>query len=261
MPDSTTDGADSASTAGRSEGTRAVFATTLWSVVLAAGPSDGATAGSALEALCRAYWYPVYAFLRRRGFSPADAEDLTQGFFARLLERGVLGRANPARGRFRSFLLACLNHYVADERDKARAQRRGSGQTFRTLDLSGAGERYALEPGDSETPDRAFDRRWAMTTMERALGRLREEESFAGRAAEFDVLHQFLTEATDGGKYHEAAAQTGLSPNAVAVAVYRLRRRFRECVCEEVAGTLAAPGDLEEEMGHLLAALRGAKNL
>ncbi|MEK7674973.1 MAG: sigma-70 family RNA polymerase sigma factor [Verrucomicrobiota bacterium] len=248
---------DATPTVAGGERTGAVFATTHWSVVLAAGQSGDTAAGPALEALCRAYWYPVYAFLRRRGIQPADAEDFTQGFFAHLLERGVLGRANPERGRFRSFLLACLNHYVADERDKARAQRRGGGQAGWALDLSGAGRRYALEPAHEETPDRLFEKQWALTIMERALERLREEQTAAGRGREFEVLQQFLTGATEGGDYSEAAARAGLSANAVAVAVHRLRRRFRDWVREEAAATLAVPGDVEEELRHLLAALRG----
>ena len=236
--------------------TGAMFATTHWSVVLAAGQSGDTAAKPALEALCRAYWYPVYAFLRRRGIPPADAEDFTQGFFLHLLERGVLGRADPERGRFRSFLLACLNHYVADERDKARAQRRGGGQARWSLDLSGAGDRYALEAAPQETPDRLFDRHWALTIMERALARLREEQVTAGRGSEFEALQQFFTDVTDGGDYGEAAASAGLSANAVAVAVHRLRRRFRDWVRVEVASTVATPSDMEEEMRHLLAVLR-----
>ncbi len=248
---------DATPTVADGERAGAVFATTHWSVVLAAGHAGDTVARPALEALCHAYWYPVYAFLRRRGIPPADAEDFTQGFFLHLLERGVLGRADPDRGRFRSFLLACLNHYVADERDKARAQRRGGGQAGWALDMSGADRRYALEPAHQETPDRLFDRHWALTIMERALARLREEQVAAGRGREFEALQRFLTGVTDGGDYGETAALTGLSANAVAVGVHRLRQRFRDCVREEVASTVATPGDMEEELRHLLMALRG----
>ena len=237
--------------------TRVVFATTRWSLVLAAGQSGDHTPSPALEALCRAYWYPVYAFLRRRGHQPADAEDLTQGFFAHLLSRGVIGRADPERGRFRSFLLACLNHHVIDEAGKARTQRRGGGQPGWSLDLAGADVRYESDVPHGESADRLFDRQWALTTMERALDRLRRELEKDGRGREFEILHRFLVEPTDGGDYEKAAAGLGLSANAVGVAVHRLRRRFRDCVRTEVAETLAQPGDVEEEMRHLLHAIRG----
>ncbi len=253
-PDPAQNQADVASSDGSR--TRVVFATTCWSMVLAASQAQGATPSPALETLCRAYWFPVYAFLRRRGHQPADAEDLTQGFFAQLLSRSALGRADPERGRFRSFLLACLNHYVMDQADKARTQRRGGGQSGWSPDLAGAEVRYESDVAHAESADRAFDRQWAVATMERALERLRREQEEAGRGPEFAALERFLVEPTAGGDYREPAAQTGLSPNAVGVAVYRLRRRFRECVRMEVAETLSQPGDVEEEMSHLLLAMR-----
>jgi DNA-directed RNA polymerase specialized sigma24 family protein len=248
---------DSTSGSGNDVRSDANFGTTHWSVVLAAGPADDPAAGPALEALCRAYWYPVYAFLRRRGVPPVDAEDYTQGFFSHLLSRGVLSRARRERGRFRSFLLTCLNHYVADERDKARAQRRGGGEPVLSLDLAGADACYASDPGAAESADRLFDRRWAVTTMERALKRLETEEITAGRANEFERLQPFLIEAAGAGDYRTVAGPLGLSANAAAVAVHRLRRRFRDCVREEVAATVATPGDIAAEMQHLLEALRG----
>ncbi len=232
------------------------FATTHWSVVLAAGNQGDPDARQALETLCRAYWIPVYAFLRRRGHAPADAEDYTQGFFLRILDRGVLSKADPDRGRFRSFLLACLNHYVADERDKARAARREGARPLSGIDTNAANERYLSEPADTNSPDRLFERKWALAVMEHAMENLREEHRIAGLSAEFEALREFLAGSSEHRDYEQAAARTGQSPNAVAVAVHRLRRRYRDFVRREVAATVANPDDLEAEMRHLLGILR-----
>jgi RNA polymerase sigma factor (sigma-70 family) len=234
-----------------------VFATTRWSVVLTAQRDDSTRAFEALSSLCRAYWYPLYAFVRRKGHPPQDAQDLTQEFFARLLEKNWLADVSRERGRFRSFLLAAMKHFLANEWDKARAQKRGGGQAFITLDAASAETRYALEPADNATPERIFERRWAMTLLDQVLARLRDEFSSAGKGELFEGLKATLTGGRNSQPYAELGAQLGLSEGAVKVAVHRLRLRYRELLREEISNTVGSEADVEEELRHLFAVLSG----
>lgn len=236
----------------------AVFATTHWSVVLGAGETGSAQAAAALEQLCRAYWYPLYAFVRRRGYTSADAQDLTQSFFARLLERGSLRNIQREGGRFRSFLLTALNHFLLDEWDKARAGKRGGGRAILSLDEQEADGRYRLEPADVSSADKLFERRWALTVLESALDKLRAECAAGGKAQLFELLHARLTDDVPDGAYDGLAAQLNLAPGTVAVTLHRLRKRYREFVRAEVANTVATPSEVDEEMRALKAALSGS---
>lgn len=235
----------------------AVFVTTRWSVVLAAGCSDTIHAHEALSRLCETYWYPLYAFVRRRGHSPEDAQDLTQEFFARLLEHHWVSDADRSKGRFRTFLLTALNRFLANEWDRARAQKRGGGLAAMPLDTVTAEGRYQLDSALAMAPDQYYDRQWAMTLLDRALVRLAEEHEPSGKAAEFAVLSPFLTAERGGIPYAAVAAQLGISEATARQAVHRLRKRFRELFREEIAQTVAAPAEVEEEIRHLLAALAG----
>jgi RNA polymerase sigma factor (sigma-70 family) len=230
------------------------FLTTRWSLVLKAAQSG--CAEDALEQLCRIYWYPLYVFVRRRGHNPHEAEDLTQEFFARLLERQWLEGIQPEGGRFRSFLLTMLNRFLANEWDRAQARKRGGGQTFVSLDDLAPEDRFRNEPATRETPELAFDRAWAMTMLDRALTTLRQEALTDGRTLQFDLIHPFLSREPGEGEYDRVATELGVSAGAVAVAVHRLRRRYREQVRQEVAETLADPEMLDEELRHLFAALQ-----
>lgn len=233
------------------------FATTHWSVVVAAADEDSSRARQALEELCRAYWYPLYAFVRRSGQREHDAQDLVQGFFAACLEKGYFRSADRQRGRFRSFLLLALKRFMANEWDRERAAKRGGGETPISLDALAAEQRYALEPVDTWTADRLYERRWATTLLERVLHRLRDEQRAAGRGAVFEALKDFLGGVGRGTPYAELAAQLGMTEGAVKVAVHRLRERYRELLEREIGHTVGSPGEIEEERRHLLAALRG----
>lgn len=222
-----------------------------------AGGEPGEAGREALESLCAAYWYPLYAFLRRRGSGEEEARDLVQGFFASFLGSGSLSRADPEKGRFRAYLLGALKHHVADARDRENAQKRGGGRAPLPLELEGAEARYAAEPVDSATPERLFERRWALTVLERALERLREEQRARGRGAVFDRLKGHLTTAGDEGTHRDAARDLDLSAGAVKVNVHRLRARYGELIREEVGHTLERPEDLEDELGSLFRALGG----
>jgi RNA polymerase sigma-70 factor (ECF subfamily) len=232
---------------------RREFATTQWSLVLAAGQrSDDARASEALENLCRIYWYPLYAYIRRRGYTPGDAEDLTQEFFARLLARDYLARADPHAGKFRSFLLAGINNLICDERDKARRLKRGGGQKVISFDGEAADARYRLQPAEMMTPERLFERSWVATLLERAARRLREEYASAGKAMLYDQLTEFRLDAPGQRTYGEVAAQLGQSESAVKSAILRLRRRHHQLVREEIAQTVADPSDVDGEIRYLL---------
>ena len=233
------------------------FAATHWSVVLAARGGDSTRARAALEALCRTYWYPLYAFARRLGQSPHDAEDSVQGFFAICLEKHYLAAAEQAKGRFRSFLLLALKRYLAKERDKSRARKRGGGERPIALDGLSAEQRYALEPAEQFSADKLFERRWALTLLEQVLSRLREELAAAGRLGAFEQLKEFLLAGGRGTPYKELAARLGTSEGAVKVGVHRLRQRYRELLEEEIANTVASPEEVEEERRYLLAVLSG----
>ena len=235
----------------------AAFATTHWSVVLAAGETTSPESQQALEQLCRAYWFPLYACLRRRGHTSHDAQDLVQEVFALLIERRAFRNVTPGKGRFRSFLIACLNHVVADAADRERAQKRGGRAMLLSLDAEQADQLYQLEARKELGPDQLFDRRWAMAVLEQALERLRAEQMAAGKETLFTRLRPFLTDTAEAGDYEPVAAQLRLTPNAVAVTVNRLRSRYRELVRLEVASTVGHPSDVDAELRHLLAAMRG----
>jgi RNA polymerase sigma-70 factor (ECF subfamily) len=224
--------------------------------VLRAGRADTPRARDALARLCRTYWYPLYAHVRRRGHGPHDAQDLTQEFFARLLAGSTLGRADPARGRFRAFILTALDHFLADEWDKARAQKRGGGTEVVSLDLAAAEQRFDLEPTDATAPpDKAFDRQWALALLETVLAQLDAEYRLSNKAALYAALRQTLTGARDAQPYSKLATRLGLSEGAVKVAVHRLRQRYRALLQAEIAHTVAAPADVPEEMRHLFRTL------
>jgi RNA polymerase sigma-70 factor (ECF subfamily) len=231
-----------------------LFATTHWSVVLATAGEDSPQATAALEHLCRTYWYPLYAFVRREGCSPPDAQDHTQEFFARLLARNSLAHVGPQKGKFRSFLLAALRHFLADQRALARALKRGGGAGCLSLDAQSAEERYRLEPVDRMDAEKIYERRWAMTLLEQALTRLRDENVAAGKTELFERLRSFVAGEGDvsGG---EAAAQLGLTESALKSALHRLRLRYRELVREEVAHTVADPAEIDTELRYLIAVL------
>jgi len=232
-----------------------VFATTHWSVVLAAGRNNTPQAIEALEKLCRTYWYPLYAYLRRRGCSEHDAQDLTQGFFAHLLERRSIQGVEREKGKFRSFLLASLNYFLADERDRASAQKRGGGREAISLDAQEAEQRYRLETVEERSPDRLFERRWAMTLLDQVLTRLAREFTDAGKGELFDRLQPFLVEGTGDNTYGEIAQEVGTTEEALKKAVQRMRRRYHLLFREEIAQTVASPDEVEEELRHLRSVL------
>jgi RNA polymerase sigma factor (sigma-70 family) len=238
---------------GSSAGASQAFITTHWSVVLAAGNADSARSVQALETLCRSYWYPLYAYVRRRGFSPEDAQDLTQEYLARLLATHALGAVHPAKGRFRSFLLASLNHFLANEWDKTRAQKRGGGQSPIPLDRAEA--RYRNELSQGMSPERIFERQWALTLLAQAAARLREDYQIAGKGELFDGLQIHLTGEKGLPPYRETADQLGLSLDALKKAVERLRRRYGELLREEIAHTVTNPVEVDEEIRYLRSVL------
>jgi RNA polymerase sigma-70 factor (ECF subfamily) len=230
------------------------FATTHWSLVLAArGDTSGARV--ALSRLCSTYWYPLYAFARRMGLSAHDAEDATQGCLAHLLRSDGLANVAREKGRFRSFLLAALKNHLSHERERAAAAKRGGGERLLELDALAAEERYALEPADGLSPDRLFDRRWALTVLDQAQDRLRSEYEGAGKLTLFEALRPTLAGARAGPAYAQIAAELAMSEGAVKVAVHRLRERYRAVLRAIVADTVAAPDDVDAELRHLIEAL------
>ena len=229
------------------------FEVTRWSIVVAAGAANSECAHKALAHLCSSYWYPLYAFVRRNGRSVEDAQDLTQGFFARLLEKRDLAAVDRDKGKFRSFLLASMKHYLANEWDRARAQKRGGGQRLISLDAESAETRYQLEPADESSAEKIYERRWALALLDQVLGRLRDEFTRDGKERVFDELKAALT----GGKipYAEIAARLDVKEGAVRTAIHRLRTRYRDIVRAEIAETVASPAEVDAEMQHLFAAL------
>jgi RNA polymerase sigma factor (sigma-70 family) len=235
---------------------RPAFVTTHWSVVLTAARHDTPRARAALETLCQTYWYPLYAYVRRRGYSPEDAEDLTQAFFARLLERNAVATVTPDKGRFRSFLLASLNHFLADEWDKARAQKRGGGRVI-SLDLHTAETRLEEPSARERTPEQAFERRWTITLLEQVYRKLQDEFEREGQGKRFDVLRPALAGASRDAPYAELARQLDLTEGAVKVAVHRLRQRYRALLRMTIAETVAGPEEVEDELRYLFRTLAG----
>jgi RNA polymerase sigma-70 factor (ECF subfamily) len=235
-----------------------VFATTRWTVVLAAGQRDAPQAAVALEELCRTYWYPLYAYVRRQGHSREDAEDLTQGFFARLLEKNYLEGISSDKGKFRAFLLMALKRFLANEWDRDNRQKRGGGVAALSLDWQDADLRYQINPADNLSPDKLYDRAWALTLLERVITRLRDESSAEGKSRHFEQLKPFLMAGKSERPYAQAAAALELTEGAARVAVHRLRRRYRELLREEITQTLSDPAQAGEEMQALFIALAEA---
>ncbi len=236
---------------------REYFATTQWTMILHAQGEDSQAARDALARLCRTYWFPLYAFVRRRGHSPEDAEDLTQEFFARLLRCNWIEDARRERGRFRSFLLAALKHFLANEWDRARASKRGGGQVPVSLNDTNAEGRYQLEPADTMSADRIFERRWAMTLLDGVMARLRAEHVAAGKTEFYNQLKPCLIGARASAPYAEIAARLGMSEGAVKVAVHRLRQRYRTLLREEISQTVTGPDEVDEELRYLQLVLAG----
>jgi RNA polymerase sigma-70 factor (ECF subfamily) len=224
-------------------------------MVLTAGHNDLAGAAAAMEQLCRQYWYPIYAFVRERGSEHPEAEDLTHGFFAHLLEMETLMRVDRQKGKFRTFLLAALSKYLSNERDKRQTLKRGGRRQIISLDEAMAEELYSQETVDPSSPEKLFDRRWALTLVDRVLAALREEYRAAGKMALLAQLEPSLTQEILPGRHGEWAASLGLSEGAVRVAVHRLRRRFGELLREEISQTVAGDPEVDEEIRHLFAAI------
>ncbi len=229
------------------------FATTRWSVVLAAG--DDTQSHEPLSLLCQTYWFPLYAHVRRRGYDPDNARDLTQSFFAQILSTKQLNKADPARGRFRTFLLSSLDNFLHHAYRDAHALKRGGGQEFISLDAEDAETRLAREPADERTPDREFDRRWALSTLDRARTRMREEFSLSGKAELFDRLRPHLLGDEAAVPYAQVATELNMTVVAVKVTVHRLRTRYAEILRTEVAATLANPAEVDTELRHLIESL------
>jgi RNA polymerase sigma-70 factor (ECF subfamily) len=230
------------------------FQTTRWSIVNAAGSEDSA-ARSALAKLCETYWYPLYAYVRRRGATPDDARDLTQGFFTFLIERRDFDSLRKERGPFRAFLLASLQHYLANDFARRTALKRGGGTLPLSLEFDGAEGRYQFEPADKETPQTLFERRWALTVIEKALAQVRREWEVAAKTAEFEALKSCLLGGAPAGGYAAVAKDISSTEGAVRVAVHRLRRKFQKRLREEIAETVADPSEIDDEIRYLLRAL------
>ena len=231
-----------------------IFATTRWTMIVAAGNQQTPQSNGALEELCRAYWFPLYAYVRRRGYAREDAEDLTQAFFARFLAKNCLDRVSAERGRFRAFLLAALKHFLANEWDKAQRQKRGGAVPHLSLDWQSADTQFQLANEVELSPDQAFDREWAVALLTKVIERLRAEQAAEGRAAQFEQLKIFLTAGKGTVPQAEVAAALGVHEGAVRVAAHRLRKRYRQLLREEIAQTLANPAQVEEEMRALFGA-------
>ena len=233
------------------------FQSTHWTVVLAARDHASPDAGEALEQLCRSYWPPLYAFIRREGHGEAEAKDLTQEFFLRLIERDYLQHLKHQRGRFRSFMLTLVKHFLLEQRGRAAAQKRGGGRTVFSLDDPAENRPYLLEPVDDLSPDQVFERRWAQAVFQVALHRLRDEYVESGRGAFFETLKDFQPRETGAPSYAEIGARFGMTEAAVKSAVQRMRQRQRELLREEIANTVMSPGEIDDEIRHLRQVLAG----
>jgi DNA-directed RNA polymerase specialized sigma24 family protein len=237
-------------------GGKAQFATTRWSMVLAAGGLVSPDSRQALAVLCETYWYPLYAYTRRQGYRTEEAQDLIQAFFTRLLEKNDLQVADRQRGKFRSFLLAALNHFLANEWDRTRAAKRGGDRAFWSIDSTLAESRYGGELTHQRSPEALFERRWALTVLDLVFASLRREFAAAGKEEEFDCLKEHLTPGESSVPYQAVAARLGMSEGAVKVAVHRLRRRFAQLLRTEIAQTVTGPEEIDEEIRDLFDALR-----
>ena len=233
------------------------FATTRWSVVLAAGDPSSPDYTRALGALCETYWYPLYAYLRRRGDGRQQAEDHTQDFFVSLLEGHGIGKADPERGKFRSFLLASLKNFLADEWGREKARKRGGRVKVYSLDIADAEARYGREPADDRSAEKLFERSWARAVLAQAMTRLKAEQAAAGKQDSFDHLKTYLTAEDVAGPYRDAAGALNMTEGAVKVAVHRLRRRYGQLVREEIAQTVATAEQVDDELNALYHALAG----
>lgn len=233
------------------------FVTTHWSVVVEAGAQDTQRSRSALEKLCRTYWPPLFAYVRRRGYGVEDSQDLTQAFFEKLLERGWIASAEKDKGRFRTFLLTAMERFLANEWDKARALKRGGGQVLVPIQMDDAETRYGVEPQDTRTPEQAFESRWALTLLDTVLKKLEAEFQDRGQGATFNVLKSCLVGERAAQPYPALASQLGVSEGAVKVAVHRLRQRYRELLRGEIAQTVVSMEEVDSEMHHLFAVLAG----
>jgi DNA-directed RNA polymerase specialized sigma24 family protein len=231
------------------------FVTTRWTVVLSAGRKSSPQSDQALAELCQVYWYPLYAYVRRQGNSKEDAEDLTQGFFERFLQKNYLDGLSSERGKFRAFLLASLKHFLSNERDKAGRQKRGGNVPHLSLDWQSAEDRYHLDPPDLASPDRLFDREWALALLDRVIARLRDECAAAGKRELFEQAKNFLMMGPSAIPYATAAKHLGMEEGALRVAVHRLRSRYRALLRDEIAQTLTDPAKVEEELRSLQSAL------
>lgn len=234
-----------------------VFATTHWSVVLAAGEGESEPARCALEILCTAYWYPIYVYVRRKGNGPDDAQDLTQGFFTQLITKEHIRQADRSKGRFRTFLLGRLDNFILSEWKRAHRQKRGSQFIFVSLDEPALEERYRHEPADNETPEKIFMRQWALTVLRQAMGALEAECAVDGKAALFREVKNHLAGERDRSVYAEIGRRLGMTDGAVRVATHRLRQRYGELLRRFIAQTVSAPDEVEEELSHLLSVLSG----
>jgi RNA polymerase sigma factor (sigma-70 family) len=235
-------------------GSGIAFTTTHWSVVLQA-QGESPAAQEALEKLCRIYWRPIYSFVRRQGVGSAEAEDITQGFFAQLLERRSFDAVRKEKGRLRSYLLGALKYFLADEQRRVMAIKRGKGQRLISLDELRAEEQIEMEPADPVTAEMIYERRWALTVLERVLSRLKDEYCAADNVALFDSLKELLPDEPGSPSQAEIAARLGMTENAVRQAFYRFRQRYQSLLREEIGQTVATPGDIEDELRHLIAAL------
>ena len=231
------------------------FATTHWSVVLAAGRPKSASYQQALETLCQTYWFPLYTYLRRQGYDSHQAEDYTQAFFAGLLAREGLRLADPKRGKFRSFLLTSLKHFLSNQRARARAKKRGGGRKVLSLDVDNAESQYALEPRDELSPEKLFERSWALTVLARTMAHLQAEAISTNKLKLFDRLKVYLTAEKSSVPYRDAAAELDMTEGAVRVAIHRLRRRYRELLRDEIAQTVTSDDQIDEEIRDLFTAL------
>jgi RNA polymerase sigma-70 factor (ECF subfamily) len=234
----------------------AEVATTQWSQVLAARDGSDTQARAALESLCQTYWQPLYAYIRAQGHGPDEARDLTQGFFAEFLEKDFLASVDPEKGRFRAFLLASLRHFLANERRRERALKRGGGTHTLSLDTDAAEEGYEIQSNGELTPLEVYEQRWATAVLERAMTRLRRESAASGDTSEFEILKQYLTSAEPQMPYREVAETLATTEGAVTTAVHRLRQRYGRCLRAEIAETVADPAETDDELRHLLARVR-----